>query len=186
MRAAFCSTSSGLIPPATMETTHGCASGNCNAAVASSTSWRRQTSSIRPHAIHDLSRRGLIMRHGTRHGAGGENPAIERAGGQDRDALPFTFRNQIIERALFEQSVSARQHDTVDFGLTHETQRHGAFVETDANGLDDASPAQLNKRRKATGHRLLEALVGGLLRPVRPNIDVVNENHVDAVQPKAQ
>jgi hypothetical protein len=103
MRATFWFTSSGCTKPATMDAMQECASGNCSAAVARSTPWRRQT-----------------------------------------------------------------------------------VVEADANGLDDAGAAQLGKSRKTTCYRFLEALVGRLSRSMRPHIDVVNENDIDAVQAEAQ
>ena len=102
-----------------------------------------------------------------------EQAGVEHARRDHRHVAPRALRQQVVQRALFEQRVAPGEHDHVEVGLADEVRQHLGLVHPRAVGRDDALRAQLLERREGPVERLPVVLVG-----------IVHEQEVDAVEPE--
>ena len=115
--------------------------------------------------------------------APGENAGIERAADHDRCAGFNTFGQQILERLLFEQRVTAGEQKCIPVAPFESFQQHLTLVDSDADRVHHAATSQFLECAIAAlaqnAHQSSMALVAMLHRA-----DVVNIENVDASQPE--
>ena len=78
--------------------------------------------------------------------APGEDAGIERPADDDRGAGGDAFRQEIVERRLFEQRIAAGQEEGVPLAPFHRFEKHLALVDTDPDRPDRATVAQAFER----------------------------------------
>ena len=123
------------------------------------------------------------MRPGPR--AGGENAGIEHASEHHAQSLARGGRQEALQRRLLQQRIAPRQQHDVEIARLSETLTHLGFVDADADSRNHLRAAQLIESTIGSVHRLLETpLDRG--RAMRPDIDVMNEKNIDAVEAEPQ
>ncbi|KGS44318.1 hypothetical protein X961_4874 [Burkholderia pseudomallei MSHR5613] len=107
-----------------------------------------------------------------------ENPGIENPTEQDANATRFAGGQQIINRRLLQQRVSAGKQRTIDIEFRHRVENHGAFIDAEANGLHCAARTQFVERAKTTSIGQLRPVVSIALA-MRHAANIMNQHDVD-------
>ena len=167
-----------------IEATIGWASGNWRAAAASGTPWRRAHGLDFPDAVH-LFRRGVpvvVLRAGRRTGC--SDPRVEHPAHHHADAEALTVGKLRLQHILLHQRVPERHQKEVQRERIEEAGHHSEFVDPGADAAHQPVRAQLVERSPTRGEELGE--IGRDLRfgGVKPEVEIVNQEKVDAVHPE--
>jgi len=135
--------------------------------------------------VHHFGRGRPVVEMSARLGPGRQDAGIVDAPEDDADPLPFGERQELVQGVLLEERVAPGEQHAVEVSRLHEAHRRVGFVESEAHGLDDALAPELVRGFVGSLHRLPEALVRHL-GPVRPDVHIVQEEDVDAVEAEPQ
>jgi hypothetical protein len=102
-----------------------------------------------------------------------QQPAVEHAGGDHRDAALLAQRQQHVQRRGVQQGVAAGQQHHVHVGVQHQVGEHLPLVHPRADGADHPGRAELVQGR-----------VGRLDRLTPVVVRVVQQRDVDAAEPE--
>ncbi len=126
-----------------------------------------------------LGRRGVIvLRVG--HRTGDEDAAVERPADDDADAALDTEREEFLGGFLLEKRVAAGKQEAVDRDAQREVAADLPFVDAEADGADRARGLEIGESAIGSVQGFGEA--PRLLVAMRPPVDVVDEDDVDAVE----
>src|SRR5665213_998418 len=131
-----------------------------------------------PHALDDRRRRRLVEVTGALDRAGREDARVEWRCDDHGLFARCTKRQEIVERRVFEERVSAGEHEAIEIACPREARTHVGALDADADRADDAFTAQALERTIGAIHRFGEALFIGVAMPAR--VDIVDEHDVGA------
>jgi hypothetical protein len=123
--------------------------------------------SIIPARQLDIERRAVAR-------PDGQDPAVVGPAGHDADAMLDAVGQELGQRGLVEQRISAGEQKAVEVAGAGELELHLPLVHAGPDRLDAARLLKLHQDGRGFGHRLLVVAVG-----------IVNEQDVDPVQPEA-
>ena len=145
--------------------------------------WHPMTVADRPDGFDDpggnLGRCGLVV-PGV---PAGEDAGIQRAADHDRCAGLLAFRQQILERRLFEQGIAASEQECVPVSPLQSLEQDLALVDADADRPHRSARSQLFERAiPALAQAAHQSGMGFLA--VLHRADVVHIEDVDPRQPE--
>ena len=133
------------------------------------------------HLLHDVGGCGRIVVLGAGDRACRQDAAVEAAAYDDGGIALLAQWQEFIERVLFQQRIAPGKQETVEIALLQGLVANLPFIDAEADGLDHAFLAHLEKRLVGSLHRLLE-IDRLLCCAVGEHIAIVNEGDVDPSQ----
>ena len=167
------------------EATLGWPNGNCSAAA-----WQRHAVALAHRLdasdlVQHLGRGVGVVVLGAGHGPGRGDAGGEHAADDDADVAPLAVGQLALERVVLHQRVAQGHQEEVDVEQVEEARHHAELVDAGADRLDLAAAAQLLERPPAAADQLAQIGLDLGLGGVMPEVEVVDDQQIDAVHAEA-
>ena len=135
--------------------------------------------------LDDRRERWLVVVFRSRRRPGSQNPGIEWAPKQQREATLLGQRKEIVEAILLQKCVSAGEQETIKGCFLCEANARRDFVDPDTNRPDNPGSSQFLKSTICSIHGFPKSSLIGLRGAMGPDIDIMDERNIYSIHAEA-